>query len=144
MDEPFSNGKTLEELADAYRLIRSLDKAHPTYMVEALPPYYATTAKATDILVTDVYTIPYEPISLVGERTAMAKQAAGEKPVWNVLQAMYNPPNWPILLTIGQVRNAAYQTLVNGLHEAFGRMGAWGVGRRDFVSDFAGTRKMEC
>lgn len=115
MDEPFSNGKTLKELADAYRLIRSLDKAHPTYMVEALPPYYATTAKATDILVTDVYTIPYEPISLVGERTAMAKQAAGEKPVWNVLQAMYNPPNWPILPTIGEVRNAAYQSLLNGL-----------------------------
>jgi len=115
MDEPFSNGKTLEELADAYRLIRSLDQAHPTYMVEAMPPYYATTAKATDILVTDVYTIPYEPISLVGERTAAAKQAAGEKPVWNVLQAMYNPPNWPILPTIGQVRNAAYQTLANGL-----------------------------
>ncbi|TMV48770.1 hypothetical protein FE783_17140 [Paenibacillus mesophilus] len=115
MDEPFSNGKTLEELAEAYRLIRSLDKTHPIYMVEALPPYYATTAKATDILVTDVYTIPYDPISLVGERTAMAKQAAGEKPVWNVLQAMYNPPNWPILPTIQKVRNAAYQSLLNGL-----------------------------
>lgn len=115
MDEPFSNGKTLEELAEAYRLIRSIDKAHPTYMVEALPPYYATTAKATDILVTDVYTIPYAPVSLVGERTALAKQAAGGKPVWNVLQAMYNPPNWPILPTIGELRNAAYQSMLNGL-----------------------------
>ncbi|RKN80523.1 carbohydrate binding domain-containing protein [Paenibacillus ginsengarvi] len=115
MDEPFSNGKTLQELADAYGLIRSLDKAHPTYMVEALPPYYAETAKVTDILVTDVYTIPRDPISLVGERTAMAKQAAREKPVWNVLQAMYNPPNWPVLPTIADVRNTAYQSLLNGL-----------------------------
>jgi hypothetical protein len=115
MDEPFSNGKTLEELADAYGLIRSLDKAHPTYLVEALPPYYGTTAKVTDILVTDVYTIPHDPISLVGERTAMAKQEAREKPVWNVLQAMYNPPNWPVLPTIAEVRNTAYQSLLNGL-----------------------------
>lgn len=115
MDEPFLNGKTLPELADAYRLIRSLDPDHPTYMVEALPPYYATTAKVTDILVTDVYTIPHKPLYRVGEDTALAMEAAAGKPVWNVLQAMHNPPNWPILPTIGQVRNAAYQSLVNGL-----------------------------
>lgn len=115
MDEPIQNNKTTEELADAYRLIHSIDKAHPTYMVEAPESAYETVSQLTDIFATDVYPFPFSPISVIGERTAAAKQAAGShKPILNVLQAFMNPPIWPYLPTIGEVRNMAYQSLLNG------------------------------
>ncbi len=115
MDEPLHNGKTKEELIDAYRLIRSLDDAHPVYMVEApLEWAYDTTAKLADIFATDMYPLPDKPISLIGKHTTLGKQAAGVgKPVWTVLQAMYNS-NHPYLPTIGEVRNMAYQSIING------------------------------
>jgi|GEM_PF-2732807 len=115
MDEPLHNGKTKEELIDAYRLIRSLDAVHPVYMVEApLEWAYDTTAKLADIFATDMYPLPDKPISLIGKHTTLGKQAAGVgKPVWTVLQAMYNS-NHPYLPTIGEVRNMAYQSIING------------------------------
>ncbi|WP_214626460.1 carbohydrate binding domain-containing protein [Paenibacillus agaridevorans] len=115
MDEPIYNGKTSEELINAYLTIRSIDKKHPVYMVEAPYATYDITAKSTDIFATDYYPLPDQPISLVGEHTALAKQMAGEnKPVWTVLQAMYNPPTRPYLPTIEEVRNMAYQSFING------------------------------
>ncbi|GAA3405169.1 carbohydrate binding domain-containing protein [Paenibacillus hodogayensis] len=115
MDEPVQNNKSQKELMEAYRLVHSIDKAHPIYMVESPAAAYEPVAKVADILSVDVYPLPYSPISLVGERTALARQATGGvKPVWNVLQAMYNPPNWPHLPTIAEVRNMAYQSLLNG------------------------------
>jgi len=115
MDEPALHHKTKEELVEAYRLVRTLDPVHPVYMVEALPGSYSFTEKVTDIFATDVYPIPRNPISIVGERVALAKQLAGEhQPVMNVMQAMYNPPNWPVLTTIEQVRNMIYQSLASG------------------------------
>ncbi|RAV18993.1 carbohydrate binding domain-containing protein [Paenibacillus contaminans] len=115
MDEPMLNGKTKEELIDAYRIIRTIDEKHPIYMVEApLLWAYDTTAKIADIFATDSYPLPNNPISLVGEHTVLGKQAAGEsKPVWTVLQAMYNQ-NHPYLPTIDEVRNMAYQSLLSG------------------------------
>jgi hypothetical protein len=115
MDEPIYNGKTAEELIAAYINIRSIDKQHPVYMVEAPYAVYDTTAKTADIFATDYYPLPDNPISLVGEHTTLAKQIAGEdKPVWTVLQAMYNPPTRPYLPVIEEVRNMAYQAFVNG------------------------------
>ncbi|GAA3409861.1 carbohydrate binding domain-containing protein [Paenibacillus hodogayensis] len=115
MDEPVTNKKTKEELVNAYRLIRTLDPVHPIYMVEAPASAYEFTANLTDIFAIDVYPIPYMPLSTIGERTALAKQAAGStKPVMNILQAMYNPPVWTILPTIAQIRNMAYQGITNG------------------------------
>lgn len=115
MDEPILNGKTKQELIDANRIIRSIDNKHPVYMVEAPISWaYDTTAKLTDIFATDYYPLPNLPISLVGEHTVLGKEAAGEgKPVWTVLQAMYNQ-NHPYLPTIDEVRNMAYQSILNG------------------------------
>ncbi|GGD82676.1 carbohydrate binding domain-containing protein [Paenibacillus nasutitermitis] len=115
MDEPILNGKTKEELINANRIIRSIDKKHPIYMVEAPITWaYDITAKLTDIFATDYYPLPNLPISLVGEHTVLGKEAAGDdKPVWTVLQAMYNY-NHPYLPTINEVRNMAYQSIVNG------------------------------
>jgi hypothetical protein len=115
MDEPMLNKKSKEELLDAYRIIRTIDTKHPVYMVEApLLWAYDTTASIADIFATDAYPLPNNPIATIGEQTALGKQAAGaNKPVWTVLQAMYNQ-NHPYLPTIDEVRNMAYQSLVNG------------------------------
>lgn len=115
MDEPIHNGKTKEELINAYRIIKSIDSEHPVYMVEAPVEWaYETTAKLSDIFATDYYPLPDKSISLVGQHTMLGKQAAGEyKPVWTVLQAMYNS-NHPYLPLIDEVRNMAYQSIING------------------------------
>ncbi|GAA3401152.1 carbohydrate binding domain-containing protein [Paenibacillus hodogayensis] len=119
MDEPSGNGIPQSELLDAYKLIRSIDPVHPTYMVEVDSHYYRSTGQATDILVTDVY--PYnqdynQPISAVGD--GVRKAAAdvdGTKPVWTVLQTFKHAGTiWNYLPTIDQLRNMAYQAFLAG------------------------------
>ncbi|MFK7692805.1 carbohydrate binding domain-containing protein [Paenibacillus sp. HJGM_3] len=119
MDEPSTNGIPQSELLDAYKLIRSIDQVHPTYMVEADPLYYYQTGQATDILVTDVY--PYSqngglPISAVGNGVRKAVESVGGvKPIWTVLQTFKIPgTTWNYLPTIDQVRNMAYQAFLAG------------------------------
>ncbi|MFD0712759.1 carbohydrate binding domain-containing protein [Paenibacillus sp. GCM10027626] len=119
MDEPKLNGIMQSELLDAYRMIRSLDPVHPTYMVESELEAYRSTGQATDILVTDVY--PYnkermQPISAVGNgvRKAVAN-VDNIKPVWTVLQTFRMPNTaWDYLPSITQVRNMGYQALLAG------------------------------
>ncbi len=119
MDEPSGNGIPQSELLDAYKLIRSIDPVHPTYMVEVDSDYYRSTGHATDVLVTDVY--PYnqdfnQPISAVGDgvRKAVA-EVDGAKPVWTVLQTFKLAGTiWNYLPTIDQLRNMAYQAFLAG------------------------------
>lgn len=120
MDEPSGHGITQQELLDAYKLIRSIDANHPTYMVEGSPAVYRSTGQAADILVTDVY--PYnsvymQPITAVGDgvRKAVA-DVEDVKPVWTVLQMFrLSPPSpWNYLPTIDEVRNMAYQSFLAG------------------------------
>lgn len=119
MDEPVGNGIPQQELLDAYKLVRSLDPIHPTYMVEAAPYAYSSTGQATDILVTDRY--PYakdymQPISIVGDGVRDAVAAVDNaKPIWTILQMFRLPDTvWDYLPTIEQVRNMAYQSLLAG------------------------------
>jgi len=119
MDEPSGNGIPQSELLDAYKLIRSIDPFHPTYMVEADLHYYRSIGQATDILVTDVY--PYnldnnQPISAVGDgvRKAIA-DVDNTKHVWTVLQTFkLDGTIWNYLPTIDQLRNMAYQAFLAG------------------------------
>ncbi|GAA3410958.1 carbohydrate binding domain-containing protein [Paenibacillus hodogayensis] len=119
MDEPSLYGIPQSELLDAYKLIRSIDPVHPTYMVEADSNSYHKNGQATDILVTDVY--PYAqnsvtPISAVGDDVRQAVESVDDvKPVWTVLQTFKIPGTmWNYLPTIDQVRNMAYQAFLAG------------------------------
>ncbi|WJH34694.1 carbohydrate binding domain-containing protein [Paenibacillus sp. CC-CFT747] len=119
MDEPTTNGIPQSELLEAYRLIRSIDPEHPTYMVEADQAAYRSTGQATDLLVTDVYPFYKNstlPISAVGDSVRGAIAAVDDKkPVWTVLQTFQMPnTNWNVLPTIDQVRNMAYQSFLAG------------------------------
>jgi hypothetical protein len=117
MDEPVANDIAQQDLLDAYKLIRSIDPNHPTYMVEAFDFAYRSVGQATDILVTDVY--PFNrnmPITSVGDGMRSAISAVDNvKPVWSVLQTFRLPSSgWHYLPTIGEVRNMAYQALLAG------------------------------
>lgn len=120
MDEPVYRGIAQEELLEAYRLIRSLDPNHPTYIVENYDYAYRSTGQATDILVTDVYPYPStnpKPISAVGDGVRNAIAAVDDvKPVWAILQTFYFPGSttWNYLPTIEEVRNMAYQAVLAG------------------------------
>ncbi|WP_158560687.1 carbohydrate binding domain-containing protein [Paenibacillus contaminans] len=117
MDEPTGNGIYPQELIDAYKLIHSIDPAHPIYIVEDRKEAYSATGKITDILAADIYPLNKEPISAVSEQMEMARASVEPaKPVWFIAQAfqLLNNPNWPYLPTIGELRNMIYQGIVTG------------------------------
>jgi len=120
MDEPSTNGIPNSDLIDAYKLIRSIDPAHPTYMVEEDWKAYRYTGHATDILVTDVYPIREGsaalPLKSVGEHVRKAVASVGDsKPVWTVLQTFkYSNSFFTTLPTEDQLRNMAYQAILSG------------------------------
>ncbi|RAV19664.1 S-layer homology domain-containing protein [Paenibacillus contaminans] len=120
MDEPSTNGIPNSDLIDAYKLIRSIDPAHPTYMVEEDWKAYRYTGHATDILVTDVYPIREGsaalPLHSVGEHVRKAVASVGDsKPVWTVLQTFkYSNSFFTTLPTEDQLRNMAYQAILSG------------------------------
>jgi hypothetical protein len=131
VDEPQWGKHPVEPMIRAYRLIRQLDPNHPVGLtqaprgtVEQLRPY----SDAADILLLDIYPIGYPPgrhsllpnkeISMVGDYTKFIKQAAGDKPVWMVLQIAWSgvvqPGKTLRFPTFPQERFMTYQAIING------------------------------
>jgi hypothetical protein len=83
--------KYMDRIAAQYQLIRQLDPNHPTwavyYQLGQIPQYM----KACDVIGSDPYPIPGQPLSMVSQWTRTTiKQVAGAGPVWQALQS-YNP-----------------------------------------------------
>ncbi|MFK7692580.1 carbohydrate binding domain-containing protein [Paenibacillus sp. HJGM_3] len=117
IDEPSGNSVSVEQVTDAYTLVRTLDSIHPVYMVEGDPLQYGNYARVPDIFTVDAYPLPNYPITNVGDQVRDAKEAArGGRPVWSILQTFaYPPPSaWTYLPTITEVRNMSYQSLLAG------------------------------
>ncbi|MCU6710829.1 carbohydrate binding domain-containing protein [Paenibacillus sp. J5C_2022] len=119
MDEPAYNGIPPQELLDAYKLVRSLDPDHITYIVEANTEAYLETGQATDVLVTDVYPLTRNnmlPLSRVGEGVREAIDAVNDvKPVWTVLQTVRLPfDESGYTPSMTEIRNMAYQAFLSG------------------------------
>lgn len=131
VDEPQWGGTPAEPMVRAYKLIKELDPNHPVGLtqaprgtVEQLRPYNT----AADILLLDIYPIGYPPgmhslkpnkeISMVGDYTKFIKQAAGDKPVWMVLQIAWSgvikPGKTLRFPTFAQERFMTYQAIING------------------------------
>jgi len=131
VDEPQWAKHPVEPMIRAYKLIRELDPNHPVGLtqaprgtVEQLKPYSA----AADVLLLDIYPVGYPPgthsllpnkeISMVGDYTKFIKQAAGDKPVWMVLQIAWSgvvkPGKTLRFPTFAQERFMTYQALING------------------------------
>ncbi len=116
MDEPSSYfGSQLNLFYDSYKLIRSLDPAHPVYIVEAKPGYYDIFQKYVDILSIDPYPGIVKGGTTIDHVLRYAEQAVEttgfEKPVWAINQATgyeYMFPNE------AQIRNMFYSSLYGG------------------------------
>jgi hypothetical protein len=116
IDEP-ADKYTIDEMTEAYRIVRSIDPVHPMYLVEDHPQFMERDGKLTDVLAIDPYPFPNNPITMVASHVASARAAVhDEKPVWTILQAFNFPgnPTWPYLPTIDEERNMAYQAIVSG------------------------------
>jgi hypothetical protein len=127
-------------LVRAHQRIKALDPNHPVVIIQAplgpasdLVPY----RPALDVTGIDIYPVSYPPgahaggpprgVELVGLMARKARQAAGSKPFWMVLQVAWSGvvptktkpdlvPRFPSLL---QERFMAYQAIVNGARGLF-------------------------
>ncbi len=91
MNEPFLNMEHPEEhLERAYATIREYDDVHPVFIMENYPDKYGVSAKYADILGVDIYAGTADentPVSEhVTQRATIARAAAGQKPLWVLLQ----------------------------------------------------------
>lgn len=100
-DEPDLNRKPIEEVAAAYRTIKSLDPAHPVYQTVWNPLRYADYAPYCDIFAVVPYIVTKkEPLNdmdyvRVHHSVAMAKKVMRGKPVYTVVQSFAGLPAWP-------------------------------------------------
>jgi hypothetical protein len=135
-DEPLHGDVPAPGVVAAYEFLRSRDPAHPVVIIQAprarngpltvarLRPY----AAGGDIHGVDIYPISYPPglhagrpnkdISVVGDVTEIAAQAAPGKEHWTTLQIAWSgvlpPDHVPIFPTLKQERFMAYQAIIAG------------------------------
>jgi hypothetical protein len=113
----------MEQLTRKYRLVRAADPNHPVwvvlYQVDDIPSYMPTT----DVIGTDPYPVPAQPLSMAGDwarKTVAGTGGAGA--VWMVPQAhdwsVYRKPEERQATdrapTLGDVRNMSLQCLAEG------------------------------
>lgn len=116
MDEPFLNMEHPEEhLERAYVTIREYDDVHPVLVMENYPEKYGVSAKYADILGADIYAGTADeniPVSEhVTQRSVLAKAAAGQKPLWVLLQTFDYLNYFP---TATELRGQIYQAMLAG------------------------------
>jgi hypothetical protein len=111
-DEPDLNNKPVEELETAYTLIRTADPIHPTFVVVNSESAYKTYFRYADVLGEDVYPLP-KGITTVGHAVHTANELFPDRPVWGILQT-FTMKGWPYLPNITEVRNMAYQSVLEG------------------------------
>lgn len=158
MDEPFYHDKGAHQnLIDSYKLIRSLDSAHPVWIMEDANAY-SESAKYCDIMGIDpYYNSPNDKdglrVSYPSFRNTQAQQASDyKKPIWHLTQAYYYRGEFP---TPEIMVNILYQAFMDGsmgvgyyemdesyenkpLHETdrWPRLVAWYENESDLVFDF--------
>jgi hypothetical protein len=115
-DEPDLNGKTPEEVRDAYaRFKRAGARAFMTVWDGVR---YREFFDFCDILGPDPYPIrskePTDDLSRVGERVDLARALSRGRPVWAVLQCFVWEPHFPRLPTEEEMRCMAFQAVAKG------------------------------
>lgn len=113
-DEPEIHGIPMEDLAEIYKIVRTIDPVHPTYMVVAGMSHYETYGRITDVLAPDIYPLPNGPITTVGDGIEKATNLFPERPTWSILQAFKLPPNYPYAPNVTELRHMAYQSMLEG------------------------------
>ncbi|MDD5658263.1 MAG: hypothetical protein PHF00_13510, partial [Elusimicrobia bacterium] len=89
-DEPDVNNLSPRDLRALHEKVRAWDRNAATAFVVGDGRMAGPYRDCGDVLMVDWYPVPHLPLESAGEHVRMAVEAAGEKPVWAVLQAM----NW--------------------------------------------------
>lgn len=114
LDEPESHPEVAGELPEAYRRLRQTDKTRPFVVTVSDPAEAADWAHFCDILEVSVLPLPDQPLKVVAERVAAARQVLQPwQGLFALLQAGWSPApgNQP---TPQQARAMAYLALLNG------------------------------
>ena len=119
MDEPDLNEVAPEEYSRLARRLRKLDRARPIYLTVWSPLRYGDYVNVCDILAPNPYPILHtEPeqnnLRLVGIILDAARESAGGRPVWAILQAFYAEPAWPRNPTPRELRAMVFLALNHG------------------------------
>lgn len=132
MDEPFYHDKYAhQDLIDSYKLIRSIDPAHPVFIMEDANNYN-DSAKFCDIMGIDpYYNSPNDKdglrVSYPSFRNTQAQQASDyKKPIWHLSQAYYYRGVFP-----------TPEIMINVLYQAF-MDGSMGVGYYEMDLSYEG------
>ncbi len=114
LDEPESHPEVAGELPEAYRRLRQADKARPFVVTVSDLAEAGDWAHFCDILEVSVLPLPGQPLKLVAERVATARQVLQPwQGLFALLQAGWSaaPGHQP---TPQQARAMAYLALLNG------------------------------
>jgi len=106
-------------LQKTYDLVQDLDPNHPTYQVQNKTEELENNATVTDILGADPYPVGSANLSNSSRQTHSVQDAArGTKGIWIVPQlmdwAVYRKDNKPHPPSLDEMRNQAYQAIING------------------------------
>jgi len=118
-DEPDLNGmppRTYKRLA---RKLRKLDPDRPIFLTVLSPARYDEYVAPCDILAPNPYPIIHEEserneLRWVGVAVDAAREAAGRRPVWAVVQAFHGPPIWRRNPTPDELRAMVFLALNHG------------------------------
>jgi hypothetical protein len=111
-DEPDLYNRSMDGLAAYYAIVRSEDPVHPTFIVVNSESEYQHYFRYADVLGEDIYPLP-SAITPVGHAVHHSKELFPDRPVWAILQT-FTMKGWPYLPNITEVRNMAYQSVLEG------------------------------
>lgn len=87
-DEPAARGLPVRTMQSLHDAVARVDPFHPVSIVICRGNAFDDYNETMDVVWADVYPLPSGPVTAVGDRIEIAREAAGpDKPVWAVLQA---------------------------------------------------------
>jgi len=123
VDEPDVNGMSPSELCYLAGKVKAWAPRIPGAFVVGAGAKARDYAACGDILMVDWYPVPHMPLESAGENVRLTVEAAGDKPVWAVLQAMnwkdyaQRDPKKPRVgrfPTYGEIRFMTYHSIIAG------------------------------
>jgi len=124
-DEPELNGGSPSKIIEINSFIKELDPSRSTAVVIHRTDRFKEYKNASDILMTDRYPIPNNPVSHIAETTQWAVIQKGDSgPVWAVLQAFgYQNPQlkgWGLREpTYDEMRAMTFLSIIHGAKGIF-------------------------
>lgn len=118
-DEPDQREPIMDEVPEVYLRLKQKETVRPLGLTVADPETFGYWANFCDSLTVPVFPLPGQPLGLVGERIAAAKQAVQPwQPVWALLQAGWVPGNGN-QPTLKQARVMVYLAIMSGARGIF-------------------------